>query len=235
MISRWSDKKPEVIKLRRRGKSIRDIEKLLGIPRSTLSGWLRTISLTALQHARLKRRHEKALASARIEAIKWHNAQKEARIAKAAEAAAMVLGRISDNVDALELALAFLYLGEGSKTNSATSLGSSDPRIATFFVKCLQTIYGIPTANIRCYLHLRADQNSVQLEKYWANQLKLPRNSFGKASLDKRTVGRPTYSHYKGVCLISCGRVDIQRRLMYIANGFCEKNAPLAQLVRATD
>lgn len=222
MISRWANQKSKAVALRREGNSIGDIEKRLGIPRSTLRGWLRSVSLTKKQLAKLKRQSEQGLVKARMEAVRWHNAQKNDRLEKAAKTSEKVLRSLSNNAAALELALAFLYLGEGSKTQSGTSLGSSDSRIAKFFVQCLRKIYDIPVKNIRCYLHLRADQNPETMKRYWSNELRLPLSNFGKSSFDKRTVGRPTYSHYKGVCLIECGRVDIQRKLMYIANGFCD-------------
>lgn len=222
MISRWANQKPAAIALRREGNSIGGIEQMLGIPRSTLSGWFRSVLLTKRQQLNLKKRWEQGLAKARVEAVRWHNAQKKGRLEEAAKIGAKVLGSIPNNIATLELALAFLYLGEGSKRNVGTSLGSSDPRIAKFFIQCLRRIHNVPVANIKCYLHLRADQNPEIMKRYWSKELKLPLINFGKASLDKRTLGKPTYSHYKGVCLIECGRVDIQRRLMYIANGFCD-------------
>lgn len=222
MISKWANLKPKAIALRRKGNSIGGIEKLLGIPRSTLSGWLHSVPLTKRQQIKLKQRARQGLIMARIGAVRWHNAQKKDRLEKAAKMGAEVLKRIPNDVATLELALAFLYLGEGAKTHGQTTLGSSDPRIAKFFVQCLRKIYDVQVENIRCYLHLRADQSPEKMKRYWSTELNLLPDNFGKASIDKRTEGKPTYPHYKGVCLISCGRVDIQRRLMYIANGFCD-------------
>lgn len=222
MISRWADQKSKAVALRREGNSIGSIERMLGIPRSTLSGWFRSVPLTKEQQIKLNQRARQGLARARIVAVQWHNAQKKDRIEKAAQVGAEVLKRIPNDVATLELALAFLYLGEGSKIGARTSLGSSDPRIVKFFIQCLRQIYAVPVETIKCYLHLRADQDPKKMERYWSRELSLSNVNFGKASVDKRTSGKPTYPHYKGVCLIECGRVDIQRRLMYIANGFCD-------------
>lgn len=222
MISKWTNKKSAAITLRCKGNSIRDIENMLNIPRSTLSGWLRSVPLTKKQKARLDKRAKQGLVRARTAAVQWHNTQKNNRIQEASLKAAEILKGISHDVTTLELALAFLYLGEGSKKNHSTSLGSSDSRIAKFFVQCLRQVYTVPAESIKCYLHLRADQDPEALKHYWSQELNLPLTSFGKPSFDKRTTGKSTYSHYKGVCLIGCGRVDIQRRLMYIANGFCD-------------
>jgi len=46
MVTRWFDIKDKALDLRQKGKSIRFVEKKLGIPRSTLSGWFKNIILT---------------------------------------------------------------------------------------------------------------------------------------------------------------------------------------------
>lgn len=223
MKSRFEHLRAEAMKLRTSGMSIGAIEQMLSIPRSTLSGWFRTIILTSNQKEELDRRWKEGLGKARKEAVLWHNAQKEYRIKTANEAGRKMLENLDmESVHTLELALAFLYLGEGAKKSSATALGSSDPLIARFFVESIRRLYGVPIEKFRCFLHLRADQDPEVLKEYWAAQLQLPVTNFGKTSIDARTAGRPTYSHYMGVCSISCGQVEIQRRLLYIAKSFCE-------------
>ncbi len=209
--------------LRKQGRSIGWIEAELSIPRSTLSGWFRNIILTAKQREALDTNWKEALILARLKASEWHRTAKQQRVAVIQEEVSRMLLDISPaNRNTLEIALSFLYLGEGVKT-TRTAMGNSDPRILNFFIYCIRTIYGVPVEKIRCALHLRADQNPNELTKYWSKVLSIPITNFTKPSIDVRTAGRPTYNSYKGVCLVECGRVDIQRRLMYIANGFCEK------------
>ena len=229
MKSRFSHLKSEAIILRKKGNSIGSIEARLGIPRSTLSYWFRDISLSKSQMRELEKRSEEGLRIARTKASEWHRADKALRLANVAMSAEQMLDSLDVTIpSSAELALAFLYLGEGAKTRDRTTLGSSDPRIARFFIQSLRSIYHVPTENIKCHLHLRADQKPQVAKRYWSKELGLPLSNFGKASIDKRTLGKPTYPHYKGVCLISCGRVEIQRRLMYIANGFCDRIAEIA-------
>lgn len=226
MKSRFELLRPEAIVLRQKGMSIRDIEVKLGIPRSTLSGWLKNIQIAKQHQEILYQNWLNALVLARTKAVIWHNAQKQARLAVAEKEAQEVLHKINfNNRETIELALALLYLGEGAKKSLKTALGNSDPLILRFFVRALNKIYGITPEQIRCELHLRADQDPTAMKKYWAEQLNLPLSSFRKASLDQRTKGTVTYSHYKGVCVVDCANVAIQRRLMYIAIGFCEQIA----------
>ncbi len=223
MKSKWFDLKSEAILLRRRGKSIRDIESSLGIPRSTLSGWFKNVELTKQQKRILKKKFNNALIKARAKAIKWHNRQKDKRLRVAETDADITISKIKNNREIIELAMALLYLGEGSKKTSTTSMGNSDPLILKFFLKVMVNIYCLNVEKIRFDLHLRADQNPQLMKKYWAKELGAPLHRFNYVAVDKRTLGRKTYPNYKGVCLIDCGNVAIQRKLVYIGKKFCKK------------
>lgn len=116
IVSKWYEYKGQAINLRRKGKSIREIENKLKIPRSTLSGWFRNIKLSDEQIFRLNIRARKSLIQARKKAVIWHNRQKEMRLLLAKSQAESVLDNIDvENRHIMELALAMLYLGEGSK------------------------------------------------------------------------------------------------------------------------
>lgn len=80
MKSRWSELKPAAFRLRKGGFSIRDIEKRLGIPKSTLSGWLQKVELSEEQSKKLLARWRKALVKARKKAVQWHHAEKGKRL-----------------------------------------------------------------------------------------------------------------------------------------------------------
>lgn len=84
-------------------------------------------------------------------------------------------------------------------------------------------LYGVEREKIKCELHLRADQNPVSMKKYWAEELGLPLLNFKSVSLDKRTEGSPTYPSYKGVCVVRCGYVALQRKLVYLSQIFCDR------------
>jgi len=224
MQSKWFEYKPESIQLRKKGLSIKDINKRLGIPLSTLSGWLKKVELTKEQKVVLDGKWKQALVDARIKAVLWHNEQKKLRLEQAEKQAIEVLSKIDiNNVNILDLTLSLLYLGEGSKKSGATSMGNSDPQILKFFITILKNNYGIKKEDIKCELHLRADQDPEEIREYWSKELGVPIKNFTKTSLDIRTLGRPTYSHYKGVCMVRCGNIAIQRKLVYLSRVFCEK------------
>ncbi len=223
MQSKWYELKPQAIQLRQKGISLREVEKMLKIPRSTLSGWFRNIKLTKKQQEKIKSNWLKNLGKARKQAVKWHNKQKEARLMIAKNKAKEVLSKLNlkDN-SIIELGLSMLYLGEGSK-DGRTLLGNSNPLILKFFISALKKIYELDITKIKCELHLRADQNPAEMRKFWSEELSIPVSSFTSVSLDKRTTGRPTYDTYHGVCIVRCGNIAIQRRLVYLSQSFCKK------------
>lgn len=238
MKSQWYGLKPKAIKLRQNGRSIRFIESRLKIPRSTLSLWFRGIILTDKQKSKLKKEWLKGLVKARVKAVIWHNAQKAIRITEAKLAARNTFKKlnISDR-NIIELAVSMLYLGEGNKKGDSTSIGNSNPLILKFFISALKLAYDYDQLKIKCELHLRSDQNADQIRKYWAKELNLPLKNFTSISIDQRTRGSKTYLDYKGVCVLQCGSISIQRRLVFLSNLFCDKiiqHGRVAQLVRAT-
>ena len=205
--------------MRENGNSIREIEKILKIPRSTLSGWFKNIKLTKEQKSKLNKNWQNALDYARKKAVVWHNKQKEIRIREAQNEAINTLKNIDKNDNyILELALAMLYLGEGAKSNG-TSMGNSNPLILKFFIKSIKTLFNIDKSDIMCDLHLRSDQNIKETILYWSNELDIPKIQFS-AIKDKRVVKSKTYSYYKGVCVVRCGRIAVQRRIVHLAEEF---------------
>ncbi|MDO8492657.1 MAG: hypothetical protein Q7S34_03405 [bacterium] len=223
MRSKWFDLKEKAIAYRKHGFSIKRIETKLGIPRSTLSGWLKNVSLTEIQKRILKKSWRNGLILARKKAVLWHNEQKAKRLHKARIEADDLLSRVDVNdKDLLDVAVSFLYLGEGFKKET-TALGNSDPLILQFFIAVMTNNYGMKINQIKCELHLRADQNPEKMKKYWSRILKIPLVNFTAASIDKRTIGRKTYPHYKGVCVLRCANVAIQRKLIYFSDAFCRK------------
>ena len=129
MVTRWFDIKDKALDLRQGGKSIRFVEKKLGIPRSTLSGWFKNIILTDTQLKILEAQHQKGMIKGRKKAVLWHNQQKENHLSKAKTQALDTLSHINfKDVHITELALSMLYIGEGSRDN-LTSIGNTNPLI----------------------------------------------------------------------------------------------------------
>ncbi len=212
--------------MRKNGISMTQIERKLGIPRSTLSGWFKDVRLTEKQRTQLMQNSRDGWQKARQRAVESHNTKKSLRLMHAEKEALAVLEKIDTSPEVLDLAFAMLYFGEGAKKN-LTAIGSSDPVMLRFALFVLKKNYGLSVDGMRFDLHLRADQDPTTSKQYWARALNVPVEKFKYVAFDKRTIGKPTRDGYKGVCLIACGNIAIQRKLIYLYNHFCEKVARL--------
>ncbi len=210
--------------LRRRGRSITNIEKVLSIRRSTLSYWFRDLKLTVRQQEQLSRNRARAVEKNRELAIIWHRKDREERTQKAHDGAVEVIeaADLRDTI-LLEIALAVLYRSEGFKKTVGIGLGNSEPIILRFFLTALMKVYDFDLLKVKCDLFLRADQNPSTEKRYWSTELGVPLSSFKSVMVDKRTVGSKTYPGYHGVCAVRCGSVDIQRKLLSLSELFFKK------------
>lgn len=222
MRSQWYELKEIACELRRQGVSMSTIEKEYGISRSTLSGWFKNIVLSDEQRIRLTKNSRDGWKKARVSAVKWHNKQKAERLELAEIQAKTTLDKLILTPEVLDITLAMLYLGEGAKSGS-TSIANSNPTVLRFVLSILYANYKVTPDIIRCDLHLRSDQDGEKLKLYWSKELQLPLQNFKYIAYDKRSQGKPTYDHYKGVCVITCHQVAIQRKLIALYNQFCEK------------
>lgn len=208
------------IELRRSGKSYNEITSLLKIhSKGTLSYWLHGLDLSEEAQKIIKEKKESSLKRAQLAAGK-KNKELRKIFLDSIERSAWDLGkRIGGNPDSLKLALAFLYLGEGSKwrSHSGLQLGSSDPEIIELYLRLLERCYGIDRKLLHCYICYRADQNLDTLKRFWVKKIKIPFKNFYSSYPDKRTMGKPTKNpDYKGVCVICGGGTKVQLELEVI-------------------
>lgn len=215
--------KKRALCLRKKGMSLNQVHIKTGIAKSTLSTWFKSVKLSELQKNTLKLRQMNSLHNARKKAVLWHQNQKRIRKQSSKHIAH---GHIKNGAlfskDVQRLALALLYHGEGSKGDT-TSLGSSDKNILKFFIQSIEDIFQFNRIKMRFYIHARLDQDADSLINYWSKELSISRNQFKKPIYDKRTMNKPTYNGYHGVCVAYVGRVDIQRELLYLSELYCQK------------
>ena len=226
MKSKWINKKADAIKLRRRGYSLRKVEAETGIPRSTLSGWFRHVSLSPTYVRRLEGNRLEGLKRARSLASAWHKEQKKLRQARAQRNAEDIVEALDlTDIKILKVILAGLYMGEGAKRDGDLVLASSNPVIVKFYVAALCKAYNITRKNFKSELQIRSDQNGQELMKFWLNTLHLPNSSMGSIHKDPRTRLKKTWPGYKGVCLVSGGGSAVQRELLYLGGALFEHSA----------
>jgi len=207
-------KKEAAIELRKRGKSIRDIENILNAPRSTLSGWLRDIELSAQQKNRLHNKWLNALAKARLKAVMVNRARQFKKIENIRQYAKRFISNLAINKTIGKVIFATFYLAEGTKKDGMFVIANSNPKVLVAFLSLFRYLYNPKKSKFRCCLHLRKDQSEEKLKNYWSKILNIPKSQFIKTQFDKRT-NSSTFKDYKGVCVIVYYDSDLQRQIVY--------------------
>ena len=211
--------KPKVIGLRKQGKTYGEIQKSIGlkIPKSTLSNWCECVSLSFKQRLKIKDKIILNASKGRALALEVNRAKRNEYLNSVKNRVVHLKNRIDDK-NVAKIAIAMLYLGEGSKGNrGALMFGNSDPKTINLFLKLFRACYDIDENKFRCTLLCRADQNIKKLEKFWSITTKIPLDKFYKARIDPRTIGKKSKKpEYKGVCRIDYFSGDIFNEIMKI-------------------
>jgi len=210
-------KKESAIKLRKAGKSYRDIENILGVRRSTLNGWFKNIKLSKKQKEKLLNNWKKGLVKAREKAVLWHKNKRNERREKIKKDVEIFFKNLKINNKVGELLMAMFYLAEGGKTENSFMVANSNPQILKSIINLYRNLYELDESKFSCVLHLRKDQNENELKLFWSTLLKIPKHKFTKTQFDKRTI-KKTYDHYKGVCVVNYFDMAIQRRILFIGD-----------------
>ena len=210
-----------VKQLRKTGKTYLEIKKIVRrrIPKSTLSYWCKNVKLSQKYQKRIQKLVLNYAKIGRATALIVNKKRREKYLGSVANRNKH-LATVLENKNIAKIALAMLYLGEGSKTKRGSLMfGNSDPFIISLFLYLLRYCYNIDESKFRCTLQCRSDQNIENLEKFWSKLTKIPKSRFYKAKIDPRTVGKPSKkSGYKGVCRIDYFSADLFIELITIPN-----------------
>jgi hypothetical protein len=193
--------------LRREGRSVKEIARMVGVSLSSVSLWVRDVELTpearAALHDRNPTRNGEIVRAANLERARarrtvWQDAGREH----------------ARRGDPLHQIGCMLYWAEGAKSRTSVQFCNSDPAMVALFVEFLQSCYDAPVEAIGLRAHLYADHDAEQkrIEEFWLDVARLPRaclrrstvNRVSRSSKGKR-VGRLPY----GTCRITLHRAVV--------------------------
>ncbi len=218
-MKRYSSQVREQVRaLRSEGKTYTEIVRDTGInfSKSTLGDLCKGVTLPSGYAEKIKRLNRRAIE------VAWEvNRKRRQGFLESLDALNKLVVDKVDDKDTAKIALAMLCLGEASKYKTgrrAFSLGSSDPRIIVIFLELLERCFNYDLEKTRATVQCRADQDTVQLEKYWQNVTKIPSRLFYKPLIDPRTIGKSTKKEsYKGVLRIDYFDTKVQLELESLA------------------
>jgi transcriptional regulator with XRE-family HTH domain len=170
-----TDERRQARELRAKGCSVREIERRLGLARSSVSLWVRDVELTAEQRAALMARMRTSQAAAR---------ERKAAAARAVRKTYQDEGRVmARERDGSYAAGCMLYWAEGDKQRNSVRLSNADPEVLVFFADFLREHFGVRDEQMSVYCNLFADHVARQneIERYWLERLELPSSCLRKS------------------------------------------------------
>ncbi|HSX41891.1 MAG TPA: hypothetical protein VLE93_00905 [Candidatus Saccharimonadales bacterium] len=217
--------KDRALKLRLSGKSYREINIKLGIPKSTLSAWLSAVQLSEKTRNSINANgRQKA-----IEVLVARNKQQTAlAIQRGRETKLIAQKDIAPLTDeSLRLVGATLYWAEGYKRPKTVngravsyhpvSFTNSDPLMVNLFLQFLRKTCAVPETRIKVSVRYFPHQNVAELVDFWQKSTNLPRENFGKPllsiSLASRSI-RPFNQLPYGVVQIRVSDTTLFYRIM---------------------
>lgn len=181
---RKPEEREKAIKLRKEGKSVKEIAKLLNISSSTVSLWVRQITLTPAQKERLTKKVFDTLQKGRKKAQKIQKLARKRKRVRLTKEALREIGRLSKR-DVFVAGVA-LYWAEGFKKDNRLGFASSDPGMIKFFLNWLKAA-GVPRGDIRLRVGLNISHKKriKEVQKYWQVQTGVPKTQFQKPFFQK--------------------------------------------------
>lgn len=204
--------KEEAFKLRRLGKSYKQINRELGIATSTLADWFKNEPWS--QEIKMRLSAEVSFSNARnLELLvqasreRWRQKHEEYRAMAVRE-----FEGLKD--DPLFLAGIMLYWGEGEKQkkSSVVRLGNSEPEMLRIFYLFLLKALGISKDKIHAWILLYPDLVDSVQKNFWSKATGIPLEHFKKSITIK---GRhPTKRLSYGVCTIFVHSRALKERML---------------------
>jgi predicted transcriptional regulator len=202
------EEKNKAISLRKKGMSYSQIKDILGISKSTLSGWL---SKMPLPKERLNELQRSDLIVEKIRKAKQKT--RDARLNKVSVQVGADISKITNRE--FFIAGFFLYWAEGGKTTKySITLSNTDPAMIRAFIKWLE-ISKLPVQKMYIRLHLYIDMIEKSEIEYWSKALKQLKTIFKKSYIKKSRLSELTYINKgHGTCNIIVPGRDVSEYVM---------------------
>jgi len=172
------EEKALALKLRRRGLSYSEIQKLVKVSKDTLSRWCRDIILSPEQIERLRKRKLKGSERGRIIGAKKLQEKRLREIELLNLSGRKDIGDLSKR-DRFLIGVS-LYAAEGVKSDHNVEFSNSDPRMISFMMKWFREFCDISEDRFRGAIWIHDNLDKHKAVKYWSKLTKIPVNQFHK-------------------------------------------------------
>ncbi len=206
-------------KLRLKGYSVKELHKMLGVSKSSISKWIQGIELSEKAKARLRQNYTNGqLAS--MKTIKEKTRQKNV---VADDFAKDVLNKVNLSKEITLLFCVMIYQCEGSKSiNDSVTFTNSDPNLIRNFLFLFRKSFYLDESKFRIVMHLHDYHNEKSQTNYWSDITSIPSSQFLK-TYNKPTNGIYKKEGYQGCIQIRYKDVVIGRKMQSVAKMFMER------------
>ena len=209
------DLKLNAQKLRRKGLSYSEIQRIINVPKGTLSGWCRDVALTEKQALRLFKNKLKGSARGRIIGAKRQQAKRLKQITDLLTEGKSEIGKLSTRERFLT-GIA-LYAAEGTKTDKACSFSNSDPLLIKFMAGWFREFCHVSEEKLRGAIWIHDNLDATKAIKYWSKLVNIPISQFHKTYIAKNKPNSLKIRkniHKYGVFSVRFSDAKIHRKLM---------------------
>ena len=197
------------VKLRKSGLSYKDILKKIKVSKSTLSIWLREVTLTKEQKRQLMTKGQKIM----YEVAKRKVADRKRRtdeIMKGAKKEVSVLNK--QPLFSVGLAL---YWAEGAKNpEESVKFANSDEKMIMLMMKWFRKFCHVSEKKFRIHIHMHTLHCRKDIIKYWSQITLIPTNQFYKPYIKPTSLGQRKNILYNGTCSIVLHDKTLFRKVM---------------------
>jgi len=199
----------EARRLRAEGKSVKEIVKILDVSQSSVSIWVRNISLTEQQKAELHSRRGHF-----GEDNAGSRANREGGLVSRQTYQQIGCDRAKE-LRPLHMMGCMLYWAEGSKGRNGIYFVNSDPNMMRLFMRFLREELDVQDAEvaIRIHCHTPEVEEIRRIETYWADVLRLPLSNVKKTYVKEAGISTRQNRLENGVCDVRVHRTDLVQHI----------------------
>lgn len=212
------DLKIRAIELRKKGLSVKDIKKKLGVSLSSVSIWVRDVRLTNEQLKKLYKSKKIGSLKGSIIAAQNKKKQREAITERLKNEGKKEIGTLSKR-DRFIIGVA-IYIGEGGKTDRDISVVNSDFRLIKFMMNWFKDFCLVPINKFRgsIYIHDNLDENKAKI--FWSKKTGIPLSQFTKSYIVKNKERKlKKTKHLNGIFRIKITDANLHRKIMGWVDG----------------
>lgn len=172
-----SDIKKKSIDLRQKGYSVKEISDKLSVAKSTVSTWVRNITLTSQQKLLLKNKNHSPEIIERRRQTRLKNELNRRNLL--IKESSKDIKKISK--DMLKIIGIGIYWGEGAKTMKGMArVSNSDPAIIKMIMRFFREICEVPENRFHAHIHIHSPEAIEDSERYWSDITGIPISQFYK-------------------------------------------------------